>query len=66
MVTVKLTKKKAKDRIIKDLKESIVNLEGINDQEVELIPNKYLSQLTRNTEIISVVADMLSDMEYEG
>lgn len=66
MVSIKLTKKKAVDRVITDLNGAIEQLKQINEREVELIPDKYLKQLARTTEIIVVVADMLSDMEYEG
>ena len=65
-MNIKLTKKKSVDRVITDLNGAIEQLKQINEREVELIPDKYLKQLARTTEIIVVVADMLSDMEYEG
>jgi len=65
MVTIKLSKKKAVDRIIKDMKEATTNLESINDTEVELLPDRYLKRLGLSVEMISVISDMLADMEYE-
>lgn len=65
MVSIKLSKKKMMDRIKHDLKEGVINLEGINDTEVELIPDKYLKRLSISVELISVISDMLHDLEYE-
>lgn len=65
MPIIRLSKKKMMDRIKHDLKDGVINLEGINDSEVELIPDKYLKRLSISVELISVISDMLHDMEYE-
>lgn len=65
MLGIKMSKNKVFDRVIKELKESIENLESMNDKERELTPDRFVKRMHQSAEFLNTVTDMMKDMDYE-
>ncbi len=64
-ITMKMSKSKSVDRVLKELKESVSNLEKLSDKEIDLVPDKWIKKMFFLGETISAISDMIVDMEYE-